>query len=161
MAFMGRGFTSGGQESRSVFSVAVCKIQASKCYIESLPLVPKDNRSCFSQGERSAVQQPLDCVCPLDIWKPSILYQYLGMSRSQPYLEDLWSILLQLVTIVYRWSTCRAPGHFLLSFGGGSLQQKYIASFPGLLSQLTQCCISCEAWEQARSLTASISFPNL
>ena len=52
--FMGRGFTSGGQESGSVFSAAVCKIQASKCYIESLPLVLKDKRSCFSQGERSA-----------------------------------------------------------------------------------------------------------
>ena len=43
--FMGRGFTSRGQESGSVFSAAVCKIQASKCYIESLPLVPKDKRS--------------------------------------------------------------------------------------------------------------------
>jgi len=36
---MGRGFTSGGQESGSVFSGAVCKIQASKHYFESLPLV--------------------------------------------------------------------------------------------------------------------------
>ena len=51
---MGRGLTSGGQESGSVFSAAVCKIQASKRYIESLPLVPKDERSCFSQGERAA-----------------------------------------------------------------------------------------------------------
>ena len=42
----------------SVFSAAVCKIQASKHYIESLPLVPKDKRSCFSQDERSAVQLP-------------------------------------------------------------------------------------------------------
>ena len=48
MVFMGRGFISGGQESRSVFSAVMCKIQASKCYIESLPLVPKDKRSCFS-----------------------------------------------------------------------------------------------------------------
>ena len=55
MASMGPGFTSGGQESGSVFSTAVCKIQASKRYIESLPLVPKDKRSCFSQGERSSV----------------------------------------------------------------------------------------------------------
>ena len=60
---MGRGFTSGGQES--VFSAAVCKIQASKRYIESLPLVPK---SCFSQGERSALQLPLDCVFALRKW---------------------------------------------------------------------------------------------
>ena len=29
---MGHGFTSGGQESRSVFSAAVCKILASKHY---------------------------------------------------------------------------------------------------------------------------------
>ena len=67
MASMGPGFTSGGQESESVFSTAVCKIQASKCYIESLPLVPKDKRSCFSQGERSTVQLPLDHVFTL--WK--------------------------------------------------------------------------------------------
>ena len=41
--FMGRGFTSGGQLEKSVsgFSAAACKIQASKRYIESLPLVPK------------------------------------------------------------------------------------------------------------------------
>ena len=45
---MGCGFTFRGQESESVFSVAVCKIQASKRYIESLPLVPKDKRSCAS-----------------------------------------------------------------------------------------------------------------
>ena len=57
---MGRGFTSGGQELGSVFSGTVCKIQASKRYIESLPLVLKDK--CFSQGERSAVQLPLDCA---------------------------------------------------------------------------------------------------
>ena len=41
MVFMGRGFTSGGQESESAFSVAVCKIQASKRYVKSLPLVPE------------------------------------------------------------------------------------------------------------------------
>ena len=42
LVFMGRGFTSGGQESGSVFSAAVCKIQASKLYVESLQLVLKD-----------------------------------------------------------------------------------------------------------------------
>ena len=57
---MGRGFTSGGQESGSMFSAAVCKIQASKRYIKSLPLEEKDERSSFSQGEKSAVQLPLD-----------------------------------------------------------------------------------------------------
>ena len=44
----------------SVFSTAVCKIQASNRYVESLPLVLKDKRRCFSQGERFAVQLPLD-----------------------------------------------------------------------------------------------------
>ena len=29
---MGHGFTSGGQESKSVFSAAVCEIPASKRY---------------------------------------------------------------------------------------------------------------------------------
>ena len=60
MVIMGRGFTTRGQESGSVFSAAVCKIQASKHYIKSLLLAQKDKRSCFSQSERSAVQQPLD-----------------------------------------------------------------------------------------------------
>ena len=77
MAFMGRGLTS---RVESVFSPAMCEIQPSKRYIKSLPLVPKDKRSCFSQGERSAVQLPLArTFCPpeighlIDIWKPSIL----------------------------------------------------------------------------------------
>ena len=39
IVFMGCGFTSGGQESGSVFSAAVCKVQASKCYVDSLALV--------------------------------------------------------------------------------------------------------------------------
>ena len=55
MVFKGRGFSSGGQELRSVFSAAVCKIQAIKHNVRSLPLVLKDKRS-FSQGERFAVQ---------------------------------------------------------------------------------------------------------
>ena len=57
---MGRGFTSGGQESGSVFSTAVCKIQGSKAYVESLPPVLEGKRSCFSQDKRFAVQLPLD-----------------------------------------------------------------------------------------------------
>ena len=52
MVFMGHGFTSGGQKSGSVFSAAVTKYRLIKCYIESLPLVTKDKRGCFSQGER-------------------------------------------------------------------------------------------------------------
>ena len=41
------GFTSGGQELGSA------AVQASKHYVGSLPLVLKDGRSCFSQGESS------------------------------------------------------------------------------------------------------------
>ena len=58
--FMRHGFTSGGQELGFLISAAVSKIQARKHYIESLTSVPKDKRSCFSQGERCAVQLPLD-----------------------------------------------------------------------------------------------------
>ena len=59
VVFTGHGYTSGGQELGFVFSAAVCKTQASKRYIESLPLVLKDKRSCFSQGEGFTVQLPL------------------------------------------------------------------------------------------------------
>ena len=62
MVLMGRGFTSGGQESGCAFGAAVHKIQARKRYIQSLPLVLKDERSWFSRGERSTVQLPLDHV---------------------------------------------------------------------------------------------------
>ena len=58
--FMGRGFTSGGQESGSVFGASVCIVQDSKRCVDSLLLVLKDKRSCFSQGERFAVQLPLE-----------------------------------------------------------------------------------------------------
>ena len=67
MVFMGRGFTSGGQELGSVFSASLYIIQASKHCVESLPLVLKDRRSCFSQGERFAVQLSLERA--LALWK--------------------------------------------------------------------------------------------
>ena len=44
MVFMGCGFTSRGQESGS----AMCKIQASKRYIKSLPLVPNKIKEAAS-----------------------------------------------------------------------------------------------------------------
>ena len=47
-------------KSRGVFSASVCIVQASKHCVESLPLVLKDKRSCFSQGERFAAQLPLE-----------------------------------------------------------------------------------------------------
>ena len=57
---------------RSVFSAAVCEIQASKHYVEL-----KDKRSCFSQGESLLYNCLLIMLCPqvgclLGIWKPSI-----------------------------------------------------------------------------------------
>ena len=65
MIFMRCGFASGGQES-GLCLLQLCakyrllnKIQAIECYIESLPLVLKDKRGCFSQGETSTVQLPL------------------------------------------------------------------------------------------------------
>ena len=47
----------------SGFSAAACTVQGSKCYIESFTVSVE--RSCFSQGERSAVQLPLDHVFAL------------------------------------------------------------------------------------------------
>ena len=64
MVFMGRGFTSGGQELGSMFGAAICQIQASKHYIDSFLLVLKDGRSCFSQSERFSVQLPLIACMP-------------------------------------------------------------------------------------------------
>ena len=52
-------------KSWSVFSTAVSKIQASKHYVGSLPLVLKDRRCCFSQGERFTVQLPLNRMLAL------------------------------------------------------------------------------------------------
>ena len=85
MVYMGRGFTSKRQESGSVFSVAVCKIQARKCYIESLPLVPKDKTDCFSQGKRSAAQLSLYQTFAQtfnEIWKPSIVITMMLLSMG-------------------------------------------------------------------------------
>ena len=59
---MGRGFTSGGQESGSMFSAAVCKIQASKRYIDSLPLVLKIKEAASLKVKGPL---PLDCVLAL------------------------------------------------------------------------------------------------
>ena len=48
-----------------MFSAAGYKIKASKRYVESLPLVLKDKRISFSQGERFAVQLRLDRLLAL------------------------------------------------------------------------------------------------
>ena len=69
MVFRGRGFTSGGQESGLGLVQLRAKYRlASAMYIESLPLVLKDKRSCFSQDERSAIQLPLDRAFALQKW---------------------------------------------------------------------------------------------
>ena len=76
MVFMGRGLTSGGQESGSAFSTAVCKFQASKHYIESLPLVRKEAASLKVKGPLHSclliVRLPPEVGRLIDIWKPSI-----------------------------------------------------------------------------------------
>ena len=63
-----------GKNPVCVFSATVCKIQASKCYIKSLLLVLKDKRSCFSQGERSAVRLSLDCTFALRKWNSQLTF---------------------------------------------------------------------------------------
>ena len=101
MAFMGRGFTFGGQESLGLFLVqlAVCKIQASKHHVDFLPLVLKDNRSCFSQDERSGVQLHLDHAIALalqievgrliGIWKPVYLLKVQLLIAENVYSQYL------------------------------------------------------------------------
>ena len=51
---------------RVCIRAVVCETQVRKHYIEPLPSALKDKRS-FSQGERSAIQLPLDCTFAL--WK--------------------------------------------------------------------------------------------
>ena len=73
MVFMGRGFPSGVQDSGSVLSAALYKIQAGECYVESLPLVLKDKRSCLGlHSEGLAVQLHLDRA--LALWLISQCY---------------------------------------------------------------------------------------
>ena len=73
-----RGFTAWEQELECVFNTAVCKIQASECYVESLPIVLKDERRCFPQGEIRCTAASWSCACPLEVgclidnWKPSV-----------------------------------------------------------------------------------------
>ena len=75
IVIMGCGFISGGQESSSVLCAAVYKYKLEKRYIESLPLVLKDKRSCFSQGESSTVQLPLGPTFSLRNYDTSMIYE--------------------------------------------------------------------------------------
>ena len=54
-------------KSQCLCLVELCAKYRLVSAIKSLPLVPKDKRSCFSQGERSTVQLPLDRTFAL--WK--------------------------------------------------------------------------------------------
>ena len=47
---MGRGFTSGGQESGCVFGGVVCQTQSKKHYIEALPLKIREAGSLKVEG---------------------------------------------------------------------------------------------------------------
>ena len=80
---MGRGFTSGGQESGSVFSAAVCKIQASKCYIESLSLVLKEAASHKVRGSLYSylLIARLPSGCRMLNWHLETIYTTLGPAQ--------------------------------------------------------------------------------
>ena len=64
LIFMGRSFTSDGKELESVFSAVVCKIQASKHYIESL--VEKIKEEAVSLKMKAPLYN-----CPLIVHLPS------------------------------------------------------------------------------------------
>ena len=60
IVFMGVASLPEGK-SRGLCLAHLCaKYRLVSAYVESLPLVLKGKRSCFSQGERYAVQLPLD-----------------------------------------------------------------------------------------------------
>ena len=65
-------------ESRCAFGAAVCKIQARKCYIKSLPPVPKIKEAVSLKVKGPLYSYLLIVICPLevgcliDIWKPYI-----------------------------------------------------------------------------------------
>ena len=102
LVFIGRSFTSGGQGRGLCLAhlTAVCKLQANKRYIESLPF---NRRSCFSQGERFAVQLPLDARLPswsrTFIGAPLAVEFERGISGRQICMKVL-SNLLQEIDIV-------------------------------------------------------------
>ena len=105
MVFMVRALTSWGHEAEGLclFSTAVCKVQAGKCYVGFLPLVLRLKRSCFSQGERFAVQLAASWlhVCPpevgrLNIWHLETIYTHLGnkgwLHKWRNAVQGRWDI---------------------------------------------------------------------
>ena len=122
MVFMGHGVWLHFQRVRvrSVFSTAVCKIQASKCYVESLPLVMEDKRSCFSQGETFTVQLSLlDCPPEVGhlvaIWKPSLVIMtmmQLNNSSAGVILPQRRSDMVDLCLLIQLRSLLIDVGYF-------------------------------------------------
>ena len=109
-------------EGKSQGLCLVCKIQASKHCVESLPLLLKIKRSCFSQGERFALQLPLDCT--LALWLYTMhnggvcfktqqhVYVFIAPTFFGLYLPYRWSITwLKSVSSLFRHR--RGPGRRL------------------------------------------------
>ena len=91
------------QESGSVFS---CAQNTGNCYIESLPLLLKDKRSCFSEGKISAVQLPRlrsGSRALIDVWKPSIASDIIMMLLSMGTSYWDFSAIMGSTAVVY-WS---------------------------------------------------------
>ena len=108
MVFMGCGFTSGGQESRSVFSTSVCIqelmnrfvalisiIQASKRCVESFPLVLKDKEAASLKVKDLLYSCLLSARLPsgnrMVNWRLETMYT-LHVVASQVYLNLIWRI---------------------------------------------------------------------
>ena len=85
-----------------VFSVAMCKVHASKSCMWVLTISAKDERSCFFHGEMSAVWLPLNWhVYPLEVGhSPDFVNQFQG---------KFWVTLLHWVSTTSRrvtlWSS--------------------------------------------------------
>ena len=83
-------------KSQCVRSVHSCVQNTGEEDVLHWALVPKDKRSWFFQGERSAIQLPLDRMFALksstliDIWKPSMPYMYI----YRAVLVFLWVAIL-------------------------------------------------------------------
>ena len=151
MVFIGRGFTSGGQESVSVFSAAMCKLQASKRYVESLPLVLKDKEPVSLKVKGSLyscfliVRLPSGVTLPANI--PHASFQPFPTKEG----ESLGTRLSQALCCYHYSLTCTF--YKMKQLGQNELDGyrkcwiyilQTLASFPG--SPGTQICITGVAW---------------
>ena len=103
MVFIGRGFTSGGQESVSVFSAAMCKLQASKCYVESLPLVLKDKEPVSHKVKGSLYSCLLIARLPSGVTLPANIPQEALLTKEG---ESLGTRLSQALCCYHYSLTC-------------------------------------------------------